>query len=65
MGERPELKFTTEFCSCGERLGSCSSCPKMIPFLDCMVFIHFTNQEDGTIVHQLKTQTYSKPTDIH
>ena len=38
--ERQELKFTTEFCPCGEVLGTCSSCPKKIPFLDCMVSLH-------------------------
>jgi hypothetical protein len=64
-GERSELKFTTEFCSCGEVLGTCPTCPKNIPYLDCRVSMFSTTLEDGTIVHQLKTQTYSKPTDVH
>ena len=64
-GERPELKFTTEFCSCGEVLGTCPTCPKTIPYLDCLVSMFSTELDDGTVVYQLKTQTYSKPTDIH
>ena len=63
--ERQELKFTTEFCPCGEVLGTCSSCPKKIPFLYCMVSLHSLTKDSGIIVQQLKTQTYSKPTDIH
>ena len=63
--ERQELKFTTEFCPCGEVLGTCSSCPKKIPFLDCMVSLHSLTKDSGITVQQLKTQTYSKPTDIH
>ena len=63
--ERQELKFTTEFCPCGEVLGTCSSCPKKIPFLDCMVSLHSLTKESGITVQQLMTQTYAKPTDIH
>ena len=63
--QRPELQFTTEFCICGNVLGSCLTCPKVVPYLDCKVSIYMEELEDGFIVPQLKTCTYSKPTDIH
>ena len=63
--ERLELKFTTELCSCGNVLGCCPSCPKSVPYLDCLISVYQEELEDGTIIHQLKTTTYSKPTDIH
>ena len=63
--ERDELTFTTEFCTCGNVLGCCSVCPKSIPYLDCMITIYMEQLEDDIIIPQLKTSTYSKPTDIH
>ena len=63
--EREELKFTTEMCSCGNVLGCCSVCPKSLPYLDCMISVYMEQLEDGTFLPQLKTSTYSKPTDIH
>ena len=63
--ERDELTFTTEYCSCGNVLGCCSSCPASLPFLDCMVSVYMKEMEDGSILPQIKTITYSKPTDIH
>ena len=64
-GEREELKFTTELCPCGNVMGSCQHCPKTIPYLDCKVSIYQELLEDGSSVSQLKTTTYSKPTDVH
>ena len=63
--ERDELTFTTEYCSCGNVLGCCSSCPASLPFLDCMVSVYMKEMEDGSTLPQIKTITYSKPTDIH
>ena len=63
--ERRELKFTTEYCECGQVLGCCPNCSKSVPYLDCMVSVYKEILEDGTTIHQLKTCTYSKLTDIH
>ena len=63
--EREELQFTTEYCSCGNVLGSCSSCPRSIPYLDCLISVYQEQLADGSFIPQLKTTTYSKPTDIH
>ena len=63
--ERDELNFTTELCTCGNVLGCCSVCPKSLPYLDCMITIYMEELENGTFIPQLKTSTYSKPTDIH
>ena len=63
--EREELEFTTERCPCNEVLGCCKVCPQSLPYLDCMISVYHKELEDGCIVPQLKTTTYSKPTDIH
>ena len=63
--ERRELKFTTEYCQCGQVLGCCPNCSKSVPYLDCMISVYKEILEDGTTIHQLKTCTYSKLTDIH
>ena len=63
--EREELQFTTEFCPCNNVRGCCSVCPKSLPYLDCMVSVFMERLEDGTIIPQLKTCTYAKPTDVH
>ena len=63
--ERQELQFTTEYCPCDNVLGSCSVCPKSLPYLDCMISVYMDKMEDGTLLPQLKTSTYSKPTDVH
>ena len=62
--QREELTFTTEKCSCGNVLGCCKTCERAIPFLDCLISIHFI-EVDGVRVPQLKTVTYSKATDVH
>ena len=62
--ERNELQFTTEYCSCANVLGSCSSCPRSIPYLDCLISVYQEQLADGSFIPQLKTTTYSKPTDI-
>ena len=62
---REELTFTTEYCSCGDVLGCCQTCDKVIPFLDCLVSIYTIETDDGDIIPQLKSTTYSKPTDVH
>ena len=64
-GEREELQFTTELCSCGNVLGCCHTCPKAIPYLDCLISVYQETLEDGSSVSQIKSTTYSKPTDIH
>ena len=63
--EREELQFTTELCSCGNVLGCCQSCAKSIPYLDCLVSVYQELLEDGSSIPQIKTTTYSKPTDVH
>ena len=63
--EREELQFTTELCSCGNVMGACDLCPKSIPYLDCLVSVYMETLEDGSKIPQLKTTTYSKPTDVH
>ena len=62
--QREELTFTTEKCACGNILGCCSFCERAIPFLDCLISVHFI-EEGGVKVPQLKTTTYSKLTDVH
>ena len=64
-GERAELQFTTELCPCKNVLGCCQSCPKSVPYLDCLVSVYESVQEDGSLLPQIKTTTYSKPTDVH
>ena len=63
--EREELQFTTELCPCGDVLGCCQVCPKPIPYLDCLVSVYQEILEDGSSIPQIKTSTYSKPTDVH
>ena len=63
--EREELVFTTEFCPCKEVLGCCRICPQTLPYLDCLITVYYKELDDGIIIPQLKTTTYSKPTDIH
>ena len=63
--ERDELTFTTERCLCGDILGCCTSCNKAIPFLDCLISLYSVETEDGLIIPQIKTVTYSKSTDVH
>ena len=63
--ERDELTFTTEFCQCGNVQGCCSICPVSIPYLDCLVSVYQEQLEDGSLISQIKTVTYSKETDIH
>ena len=63
--EREELTFTTEKCSCGNIMGCCSDCPKCLPFLDCLISVYMMETEDGFNIPQLKSVTYSKPTDVH
>ena len=63
--EREELVFTTEYCPCKEVLGCCRVCPQTLPYLDCLISVYYKELDDGTIIPQLKTTTYSKPTDIH
>ena len=63
--EREELTFTTELCPCGDVLGCCVSCERAIPFLDCMISVYSVELDDGVSIYQLKTITYSKPTDVH
>ena len=63
--EREELQFTTELCPCGDVLGCCPVCPKPIPYLDCLVSVYQEILEDGSSIPQIKTSTYSKPTDVH
>ena len=57
MRWRDEVSKQVNGCS----LGPSDSCD----YADIMVSMFSTTLEDGTIVHQLKTQTYSKPTDVH
>ena len=63
--ERAELTFTTEYCPCGNILGCCQSCPQVLPYLDCSISTYMYKMDDGLLVPQLKTTTYSKPTDVH
>ena len=63
--QRDELTFTTEYCACGNVLGCCHLCDKKIPFLDCLVSVYTIETDDGCIIPQLKSITYSKPTDVH
>ena len=46
-------------------MGSCQQCPKTIPYLDCKISVYQQLPEDGSSISQLKTTTYSKPTDVH
>ena len=62
--QREELKFTTEKCLCGDVLGCCRSCDRSLPFLDCLISV-YTVEVDGLSISQIKTVTYSKPTDVH
>ena len=63
--QREELTFTTEKCPCNNILGCCQICEKRIPFLDCSVSVYTIEIEDDIWIPQLKTVTYSKPTDVH
>ena len=63
--EREELSFTTEYCPCGDVLGCCISCERAIPFLDCKISVYSVETDEGFSISQLKTVTYSKPTDVH
>jgi predicted GIY-YIG superfamily endonuclease len=65
MEREKSYSSLTELCSCGNVLGCCLSCPKAIPYLDCLVSVYQEILEDGSSICQIKTTTYSKPTDVH